>query len=338
MSPLILVTGCSGFIGCEIALSALEQGSRVRGAVRREEQGELFFERYPSIPREVLEFVVVENMCKEGAWDEAVEGVDYVVHTASPVSSDCVVDRAKNMLDPAINGTLNLLRAALKVESVKTLVMTSSSVAFMDFKNPKGADEEYTEFDWNPMNYEEAADPNTFKSHTYAASKALAERAALAFVRENNAHFGLVTVAPTWVLGPSRQPGFRRIADAPPTLADTWASLVDSPTPMPPSPFPHFVDVRDVALVHLAALTHPAAHGKRFILAGGRFSNDVASQILASEFPEQAGRLQLGGDLDFGETYDWADSFAAEDILGIEYTRFGKTIRDMGEQFFALPK
>lgn len=86
-----VVTGVSGFIGSEIMLAALEAGHRVRGAVRRKEQGEAFFEAYPGIPRDDFEFVLVADMTKEGAWVEAIKGVDAVVHAASPVNSDFVV-------------------------------------------------------------------------------------------------------------------------------------------------------------------------------------------------------------------------------------------------------
>lgn len=86
-----MVTGISGYLGSSIALLALSQGHRVRGAVRRQSQGDAFFEAYPSLPRDALEFVVVEDMTKEGAWDEAIVGVDGVVHAASPVDSGFVV-------------------------------------------------------------------------------------------------------------------------------------------------------------------------------------------------------------------------------------------------------
>lgn len=63
----------------------------MRGAVRRKEQGEAFFSRYPEISRDQLQFVVVEDITAEGAWDAAVVGVDFVVHAASPVGKSDVV-------------------------------------------------------------------------------------------------------------------------------------------------------------------------------------------------------------------------------------------------------
>lgn len=108
-------------------------------------------------------------------------------------------------------------------------------------------------------------------------------------------------------LGRTRRP---EGASTRPTIPSTPDSL-SNPRQVPNlflSRAQHFVDVRDVALAHLAACTNPAANGRRFVLAGGRLSYTVASQILASEFPEQAHRLQLGGDLAFGETFDWEDS------------------------------
>ncbi|KAM0748260.1 putative D-lactaldehyde dehydrogenase [Meredithblackwellia eburnea MCA 4105] len=339
-SSKLLITGVSGYIGSACALQALSQGFRVRGAVRRKEQGDDWYKSYPTIGKDLLEFVVVPDMTVEAAWAEAIKGVEGVVHVASPVDSSQVKDVKKDQLDPAINGTLRILESAANEPSVKVVVLTSSAVAFMDPANLKSADESYTASDFTPTTYEQASEPGFNHFSAYAASKALAEQVAWKFVEQKKPGFTLTTICPAWCLGPSCQPKIRSPTDLPPTLMDFWLMVVDNKMEqtLPPPPFLHFVDVRDVAASHIAVFSNPAAaNGKRFPLVGGRWSYTVAGQLLASHFPDQKARIRTDGEEELGDAYDFEDSFAAEDILGIEYTRLTETIRDTGSQLFSLP-
>lgn len=84
-SQLVLITGASGFIGSEIALEALRQGFSVRLAVRKQSQADAFKAAYPDFASRITS-TIVPDITVEGAFDEAVQGVDFVVHAASPVT------------------------------------------------------------------------------------------------------------------------------------------------------------------------------------------------------------------------------------------------------------
>lgn len=83
-SSLILLTGGSGFVGSCIALEALAKGCSVRLALRKRSQFDDWLNKYPEW-KDKLSYIVVEDFGKEGAFDEAVKGVQHVVHTATPV-------------------------------------------------------------------------------------------------------------------------------------------------------------------------------------------------------------------------------------------------------------
>ena len=82
----VLVTGANGYIALWIVKKLLEQGYNVRGAVRSQSKGTSLLDTFKEYPSDRLQFVVVEDMTKEGAFDEAVKSMDAVIHTASPVT------------------------------------------------------------------------------------------------------------------------------------------------------------------------------------------------------------------------------------------------------------
>ncbi|KAM0751175.1 NAD-P-binding protein [Meredithblackwellia eburnea MCA 4105] len=337
-SQLLLITGVSGYVGAACLVEAISQGYKVRGAVRKQEQADRWYEAHPEFGKDKLEFAIIGDITKRGAWDDAIKGVNGVVHVASPVKP-AGTDFRKDLLDPAIDGTLRILEAAAKEKSVKSVVITSSGVAFMDPFNLKKDGEAYTSQDYNPLTYEEAAAPDVPYFGRYAAAKALAEKAAWSFVREEKPGFTLSTILPGWCMGPSEQPGLTSSKDLPPTCIDSWFLLVDNKLAMttPPPPFMHFVDVRNVAQAHITAITRaPAASGKRFPLIGGRWSYRRVGELLAEHFPEEKERIKIDGEEGLPDAHVFADSAMAEDILGIKYSTLSDTIRDLGAQAFKL--
>lgn len=114
-----------------------------------------------------------------------IADVDYVVHTASPYQL-VVDDPVKDLLQPAIEGTLNLLRYAAKQPSIKHIAITSSFAAVTDFTKggPNRPGFVYKEHDWNPTTWEQATEPQRPGAFVYSASKKLAEKAAWDFVEK----------------------------------------------------------------------------------------------------------------------------------------------------------
>jgi dihydroflavonol-4-reductase len=197
MSELVTVTGAAGFIAAHVVRELLERGYRVRGTVRRLKQpAELA--HLTGLPGAAERLTLVEaDLMTPGAFDAAVQGATYVLHTASPYTLD-VKDPARDLVDPARRGTENVLEAAARAGGVRRVVVTSSMAAITD---EPGGDHVLTEADWNVK--------SSLTRNPYYHSKTVAERAAWTFMDERKPAFDLVVVNPFVVIGPSLSPGLR---------------------------------------------------------------------------------------------------------------------------------
>ena len=196
-APLVLVTGISGFIASWVAHGALKLGYRVRGTVRSLKNEDKVKHLRDLCPGSLYKVELVEaDLMNEEGWAGAVDGCDYILHVASPF----VIDEPKDPNDlilPAINGTLNVLKAASNMKKLpKRVVVTSSSAAVMYGTNTEGR--VYTDEDWTVV------DDKEHPVNAYTKSKYLAERAAWDFVEKLPADkkFEMCTINPTLVQGP----------------------------------------------------------------------------------------------------------------------------------------
>ncbi|KAG1802497.1 hypothetical protein EV424DRAFT_1435252 [Suillus variegatus] len=169
----VLVSGANGYIAVWVVRTLLEKGYSVRGTVRSEEKAVHLRQLFSSYG-DKHEVVVVEDITKEGAFDEAVKGVDAIEHTASPFHMNA--DDPDELIIPAVNGTVGMLKSALKYgQSVKRIVITSSGAAVLrDTTTPST----FSELNWNEQCLEIVREkgreaPNMMK---YRASKTLAEK------------------------------------------------------------------------------------------------------------------------------------------------------------------
>ncbi|ORY77578.1 hypothetical protein BCR35DRAFT_353106 [Leucosporidium creatinivorum] len=334
-SELVLITGATGFVGSEIALEALRQGFAIRLAVRKASQAEAFKAAYPEFASRTS-FVVVPDLQAESAYDEAVKGVDYVVHAASPATFT-PEDNRRDLLDPAIEGALSILKSANKVTSVTAVALTSSIVAHLNVQSPPGPEETLTDADWNPVTFEAAvAFPKEAGALTYAASKALAERAAWDFVKKEKPSFTLTTIAPTWVTGHNSEATLKSWSDLRSTHGMTAKSLYDVKEFPPAGLSSSFVDVGDVAKAHIGALKNPQAAGRRYLLVGGRFNYPEAAKAIAKAVPEAKSRFPSVEGAPFSPLFK-VDSSAAERDFGFRYTTLEESMARFGQQLAALP-
>ncbi|KAK4692840.1 hypothetical protein P7C70_g9045, partial [Phenoliferia sp. Uapishka_3] len=192
-TDIVVVTGSNGHLAQHTVdqLLSLPHGPRVRGTVRTEETKKMILQHYRSVDGGEksgrLEVYVVKDMLAEGAFDEVVRGATHIAHVASPLVITAITDVSKQLLDPAIQGTVGILKSAKKSGSVRAVVITSSFGAVFDPKMGWRKGHNYTSADWNPATYEGAADPNLnlmaypveLRHYvTYCASKVLAEKAA----------------------------------------------------------------------------------------------------------------------------------------------------------------
>jgi nucleoside-diphosphate-sugar epimerase len=261
----VLVTGGSGFIGAHCILQLLNAGYRVRTTVRS-------LKREPDVramlkvggvgqsiqnPGDRLSFAVADLEKDEG-WPQAVAGCDYVLHVASPFPLGAP-KHEDELIIPAHEGTLRVLRAA-RGAGVRRVVLTSSFAAIGYGYTHHPAP--FNETDWTDLSGDVPA---------YQKSKTLAERAAWDFIAREGRSLELSVVNPVGVFGPVLGPDYS-------TSILIVQRMMDGAIPGFPQLWFGAVDVRDVADLHLRAMTNPAAKGERFLALAGDFLSmlDVA--------------------------------------------------------------
>jgi len=251
-------------------------------------------------------YVIVEDLQKEAGFDEAVKGVDAILHIASPLYRTAPVGVWKNIIEPAKVGTTAVMSAALKHNpNVKRVVITSSYGAVGDSARPRGT--VFTEADWNNSvkEYAIAKGDDCEPFNAYFASKVIAEEAAWEFMKMNEPRFDLITLLPPLVCGPIIGP-----VDKPASLNTSnfqlWGFLTGSKnfnnTFAVETPAIPIVDVRDVAIAHVECLLCDEAGNKRISITNGlrcyqEFLDVIHEQSeLVSAFPNahwgKAGRTE----------------------------------------------
>lgn len=246
----VLVTGGSGFIASHCILQLLNQGYRVRTtlrSLRREAEVRAMLRQGGVEAGERLSFVAAD-LSADAGWAEAVAGCTYVLHGASPTPSGSQT-REEDWVQPAVDGVLRVLRAA-RAAGVQRVVLTSAFGAIGMGHKPQTRP--FDETDWTNLN-------GTVPP--YQRSKTLSERAAWEFVDKEGGDLELSVVNPTAVLGPALA------ADYSHSLR-IIQQMMDG-IPGCPRLNSGFVDVRDVADLHLRAMVHPAAKGERFLAISG---------------------------------------------------------------------
>jgi nucleoside-diphosphate-sugar epimerase len=250
---LVLVTGGSGFVASQCILQLLDAGYRVRTTVRSlDREASVRKMLGPSVfdaPR--LSFVAADLNSDTG-WAQAVVGCNYVLHVASPFPLT-VPKHEDELIVPARDGALRVLRAARDAR-VKRIVLTSSFAA-IGYGHAQ-IDRPFTEADWS--------DPNGPGVTAYAKSKTLAERAAWEFIGREGGDLELSVVNPVGVFGPLLGPDFS-------TSIQIIKRMMDGALPALPRVSFGVVDVRDVADLHLRAMTRPDAKNERFLAVAGDF-------------------------------------------------------------------
>tara|TARA_B100000427_G_scaffold212175_1_gene176990 strand:- start:1132 stop:2112 length:981 start_codon:yes stop_codon:yes gene_type:complete len=238
----VMVTGITGYIGQHCGAELLRQGYEVVGTVRSMEKAEIVREGIAKVAAiDNLTFVEADLMSDDG-WSEAMTGCAYVLHVASPFIIADPEDE-NEMISPAVDGTLRVLSAA-KAVGVERTVVTSSLIAIIAGK----LSGHYGTDSWSNPNEEIG---------TYAKSKTLAEQAAWEFAKTND--IDLVVINPGGVMGPTLT---GKVEGESLTMI---SDIITGKYPLVPDICVGFIDVRDVAKLHVTAMTADGAVGKRFI-------------------------------------------------------------------------
>ncbi|WP_348261818.1 aldehyde reductase [Telmatobacter sp. DSM 110680] len=262
----VLVTGGSGFIASHTILQLLAAGHQVRTTVRslsREADVRAMLKRGGAETGGRLQFVAAD-LTSDAGWPAAVAGCEFVLHMASPFPAS-VPKHEDELIVPARDGALRVLRAA-RDAGVKRVVLTSSFAA-VGYGHPS-QEVTFTEKDWT--------DPNGADVMPYTKSKTLAERAAWDFIAREGRGLELSVVNPVGVFGPVLGPDYA-------TSILLVQRMMDGALPGLPRMCFGVVDVRDVADLHLRAMTDPAANGERFLAVAGDFMwiQEIATTLKA---------------------------------------------------------
>ena len=268
----VMVTGATGYVAGWVIKKLLDEGYTVHAAVRNPEKKEKIahlVELAENAPGSIQFFK--SDLLNIGSYAEAMAGCEAVFHTASPFTLD-TKDPQKELIDPALKGTANVLEQANKTPSVKKVVLTSSCAAIYtdcsDLKaTPKGI---FTEEIWNTT--------ASLKYQPYAYSKTLAEQEAWK-IADAQEQWKLVVLNPSFVMGPPLNPA-TATSESISLLKQMGDGSFKSGTP---NLGIGVVDVRDLAEAHFNAAFMPTAEGRN-IISGHNSSFLELVQILHKQF------------------------------------------------------
>ncbi|KAL2849806.1 NAD(P)-binding protein [Aspergillus pseudodeflectus] len=269
----VLVTGASGFLASHVCLEFLQRGFRVRGAVRDPTQSSWLldsarFKPYANLG--AIELVSVPHLGADGAYDEAIKGAAAVIHIAYVTN---IVPDPNDVITPMVAGVRSILTAATREPSVREVVFTSSALAASPLAS--GVDNGVVGRDsWNDAVLEAAwASPPPYgMAHAmanYPASKVAAEKEVWRFVESNNdlVHFNVNVVSPAGITG---EPLHKKHIEGP----ANWVvhAYRGNKAVMDTLPATFYADVKDVALLHVAAALDPEVKNAR-LQAWGHSAN-----------------------------------------------------------------
>ncbi|HTW34791.1 MAG TPA: aldehyde reductase [Rhizomicrobium sp.] len=273
----VLVTGGSGFIGSHCILQLLAAGHRVKTTVRdlkREGAARAMLRAGGADPGDHLTFFAAD-LENDAGWKEAASGCEYVLHVASPIPPN-LPKHEDELIVPARDGALRVLKAAREA-GVKRVVLTSSMAAIAYGHPPRTAP--FTEQDWTDLSGRHVA--------PYPKSKTIAERAAWDFVAKEGGGLELSVVNPVAVFGPVLG------SDYSPSIL-IIQRMMDGTVPGCPKLYFALVDVRDVAGLHIRAMTNPAAKGERFTAAAGATMSMLEiAKVLKARLGDAAKRVPV---------------------------------------------
>ena len=327
--PLVTITGISGYLGAQVCLTFLKDGSyKVRGTVRSTKNPKKIDPLKKAFGAHFSKLELVEaDLLNEQSLIKAIEGSKFVVHTASPFPLTTPKDE-NELIKPAVNGTLAVMRGCQKAK-VERLVITSSIAAI----GRKDKDH-FTVADWSDADNDKA----------YAKSKHLAEKAAWDFLKKlpEDQKFELATINPGLIIGPN-------LNSAQFSSGDIVQNIMMGSFPGNPDIALAMVDVRDCAEAHLKALKVPKAAGNRFILVEGTYGWGELAEALHSEYskfgypiPTRAlpyFLIQIGSffsDAAKEAKLLWGrkrtfDNKETKEVLGIKFTPMKKSAVDMAK-------
>ncbi|KAJ7575097.1 hypothetical protein C8J56DRAFT_1032753 [Mycena floridula] len=332
MSHLIFVTGATGFLGSHVVAQLFAAGYRVRAAARpsKVEQIRAAYAKYGKD----FDVIAISDIATD-QFPEALKDVYAVIHVASPIHQKA---NTQDMLNTAIEGTLNLLRQAEKA-GIQRIIVTSSIATIF---NPRNS---FTDKDWNPITRGDALKQGGLTA--YVASKTLAEKAMWDYA-DSHPNIDVTTFHPTYLYGPFTEEFQIAPSDYNAMSTNLYIyRLLSATGPFPESP--RHVDVRDVAKAHVLALNSSISSesnvGRKRLIISSLEPFDYAKSLalIRENRPELAKRLTRTAipDVDKSSVLIPFDVKRVEDVVGFrkeDFTGIETTLLDTIDSILAIER
>ncbi|PYH86742.1 NAD(P)-binding protein [Aspergillus uvarum CBS 121591] len=321
-APLIFITGATGFIGSATAVQALKSGYQLRIAVRQKsEKLESLLSEY----REQLEFVIVPDLTEEAAFRGKLDGVDYVLHLASPLANG--TDK-EAFFPPAVKGTLAVLKEAAKVPGIKKVVVTSSIASLIPLIGLLNGGVIREDNDWDlavdaTADFVDPSNPAATPMTLYRASKLLANNATWDFWKTENPQYSLVTLHPSFVFGHNLVQSSAKEIEAG-SNGIIWGSVMGG-VPLGGITGVH---VQDVAEAHIKALDPKIKNGTKYLLSGPPTTWKEVARIAHEFYPNVGVKLTERAE---GASMP-TDTTKAEVELGMQWRSWEEMVRNVMDQ------
>lgn len=288
----ILLTGATGGTGAVILERLIQDGCSVTAAIRSFSRSKATLEQQyaTAFANGQLKFIEIPDMAAKGAFDEPARSATYIMHVAAPITDS---DVEKTMIEPGWAYNENILNAASASPSVKRVIITGSLAGVMKIPDQLLSGETFTEDNYNPVTLEQARNDATgLMGYQYA--KAFAEKHTWDWVKQYNPKFDVVYLLAPAITGRSIQVGFVPDKNARGGNGAVYRELFDRDAPGS-ALFPYFMDVDDVADIHIKALS-PSINGNRRYLfhAPELMLSNPAANYVREVFPELKDRVPQG--------------------------------------------
>ncbi|KAF2867210.1 hypothetical protein BDV95DRAFT_598328 [Massariosphaeria phaeospora] len=334
---LVLITGTTGFLGYAVLRAALEAGYRVRAPIRDLSKAQAILSA-PSIkalnPGSALDFVAVPDMLAPGAYDEVIKDVTLVIHVASPIPSAAKEgdDLHKVIVEPAIAGTMNVLKSASKVGTVKRVVVTSSVLAIANFAEVMaGTASKITE----SSRVEFVPPPYSDAGAAYGASKVGALNEAEAWVEKEKPSFDVVHICPTVIFGANE------LATTPEACFTSTNYLVLVPAAGKDADAfaGASIHLDDVATAHVKALDPKVPGNQAYITnseepEGSKFEQIM--EIVARDYSDKVKEGVLSNNGKIVTLKAIVDSKKSQDVLGLKPKGFEQQVKSVIDHYLSL--
>ncbi|KAE8382512.1 NAD(P)-binding protein [Aspergillus bertholletiae] len=319
---LIFITGASGFIGSATAVEALKAGYRLRVCLRRpSHQLQSLLSKY----EKQVEYVFISDLTDEMAFSDKLDGVDFVLHLASPLPHG--TDK-ETYFTPAVKGTTALLKAASKVPSIKKVVVTSSMAALVPLTGVPDGGVIQESNDWDLSvdengSFEDPSNPAATPMILYMASKLLSNAATWDFWKTSKPKYALVSLHPGFVYG-------RNLMQ---TCADgvkggsngaLWGFIMAGT----PTGFLTAVHVQDVAEAHIRALDPRIVDGSKYLLVGRSTTVPEIARFIQKRYPDAGAVITENAPSESSPV----NTVKAERELGMKWRPFEAILEDVMDQ------